>query len=243
MKVKIFLFLFFIIFTCFCGVVWSKKSDNYNVILNTKTPSIESDSDEQILFILDYSNSMNEMLVERTKYELLLSSMNAILSKIPQTQNIGIRIYGHRWGLTPLDACRASNLILPISETSPYYISKTLSKYKPRGMTPITYSLKQAVKNDFRGSGEKHIILITDGGENCDESPCKYAMELIKYRKDIRIDVIALNIDNDDDLDQLECTAKVTKGQLYNANTKAELLHSLNKAFRSKKSVDAKILY
>ena len=111
-------------------------------------------------------------------------------------------------------------------------------------MTPITYSLKQAIKNDFKGiEGDKHIILITDGGENCDESPCTYAMELVKYRKDIKIDVIALNIDNMEDLDQLRCTAKVTKGELYNANTYAELVHSLNKSFNSEKRVDAKILY
>ena len=91
--------------------------------------------------------------------------------------------------------------------------------------------------------GEKHIILITDGGENCDESPCKYAMNLVKYRKDIRIDVIAFNIGNEDDLDQLECVATVTKGKLYNADTKAELMHGLNNAFKARKEVDAKILY
>ena len=52
-----------------------------------------------------------------------------------------------------------------------------------------------------------------------------------------------LNIDNIEDLDQLRCTAKVTKGELYNANTYAELVHSLNKSFNSEKRVDAKILY
>ena len=100
------------------------------------------------------------------------------------------------------------------------------------------------MKNDFKNSnGEKHIILITDGGENCDESPCKYAMELIKYRKDIKIDVIAFNIDNDEDLEQLECTAVVTKGKLYQPNTRAELVKSLNNAFKLHKNVEAKILY
>ena len=68
-------------------------------------------------------------------------------------------------------------------------------------------------------------------------------MELVKYRKDIKIDVIALNIDNMEDLDQLRCTAKVTQGELYNANTYAELVHSINKSFNIEKRVDAKILY
>ena len=157
---------------------------------------------------------------------------------------IGVRVYGQRWGFTPYDSCRASSLIVPMGKGNYDIISKTLSKYSPKGMTPITYSLKQAVKNDLKGlEGEKHIILITDGGENCDESPCKYAMNLVKYRKDIKIDVIAFNVGNEDDLDQLECVATVTKGKLYHADTKAELIHGLNSAFKAKKEVDAKIIH
>ena len=113
----------------------------------------------------------------------------------------------------------------------------------PRGMTPITYSLKQAVKYDFMGfRGKKHIILLTDGGENCDESPCKYVMELIKIRKDVVIDVIAFNIDDADDLAQLECTALVTSGKFYSANTAAELVKSLNNSINAHKEVEAKII-
>ena len=67
-------------------------------------------------------------------------------------------------------------------------------------------------------------------------------MELVKHRKDIKIDVIALNMHNEDDLDQLLCTANVTSGTLYKADTKAELLNSLEKAFHSKKQVDAIIV-
>ena len=110
-------------------------------------------------------------------------------------------------------------------------------------MTPITYSLKQAINKDFIGySGKKHIILLTDGGENCDESPCKFVMNLVKFRKDIEIDVIAFNIDNSDDLAQLECTSMVTSGKFYNAQTSAELIKSLNKSVNGFKEVEAKIL-
>ena len=213
-------------------------------MLNPKGEEISTIDNSQTLFILDYSNSMNEMLFDKTKYEMLIESMKTILSRMSSNNTIGIRIYGQRWGFTPYDSCRASSLIVPMGKENYDIISKTLSKYSPKGMTPITYSLKQAVKNDLKGlEGEKHIILITDGGENCDESPCKYAMNLVKYRKDIRIDVIAFNIGNEDDLDQLECVATVTKGKLYHADTKAELMHGLNNAFRAKKEVDAKILY
>ncbi|MCD8378585.1 MAG: VWA domain-containing protein [Candidatus Gastranaerophilales bacterium] len=213
-------------------------------MLNPECSDINITNSPQTLFILDYSNSMNEMLIDKTKYSMLIASMKTILSNMSPSQKIGIRVYGHRWGFTPYDACRASALIVPIGSGNFNAISESLAKLSPRGMTPITYSLKQAVKNDFNNTvKDKHIILITDGGENCDESPCTYAMELVKYRKDIRIDVIAFNLDSEEDLDQLRCVAKVTKGELYNANTHAELVRSLDYAFSSKKHVDAKIIH
>jgi len=240
MKIKIFLFFTLFISICCFG------ADNYKVLLNPKDINVGKIKTDytQTLFILDYSNSMNEMLYNKTKYEMLLESMKLLLSNMSPENKIGVRIYGQRWGFTPYDSCKASNLIAPIKSDNFINISKGLSKYSPRGMTPITYSLKQAVKKDFKPSDdEKHIILITDGGENCDESPCKYAMELVKYRKDIKIDVIAFNIDNTDDLDQLECVATVTKGKLYNVETKTQLIKSLNHSFKRKKEVNAKILF
>ena len=240
MKFKWIIFIILICSLC----CWGKGK--YNVILNpgkSSSDKIKILTNDYTLFILDYSNSMNEYLLEKSKYEMLLESMKYILSRMSDNNKIGLRLYGQRWGITPLDACRATSLVVPIDSGNIQSISSALSKYKPRGMTPITYSLKQAVQKDFKGlEGEKHIILITDGGENCDESPCKYAMELIKHRQDIKIDVIAFNIDNQADLDQLECVAKVTSGKMYNADTKADLKRSLDRAFKSKKQVDAVII-
>lgn len=240
MKFKWVIFIILICSLC----CWGKGK--YNVILNpgkSSSDKIKILTNDYTLFILDYSNSMNEFLLEKSKYEMLLESMKYILSRMSDKNKIGLRLYGQRWGITPLDACRATSLVVPIDSGNIQSISSALSKYKPRGMTPITYSLKQAVQKDFKNlNGEKHIILITDGGENCDESPCKYAMELIKHRQDIKIDVIAFNIDNQADLDQLECVAKVTSGKMYNADTKADLKRSLDRAFKSKKQVDAVII-
>lgn len=232
-----------ILFFCLLLAICCYAEGEYNVFVAPKLPKINSSESTQTLFILDYSNSMNEMLIDKTKYHLLLDSMKTLLPQIAENK-IGVRIYGHRWGFTPIDACKASNLIVPIANDNAYLISDSLKKFHPKGMTPITYSLKQAVQNDFKhDEREKHIVLITDGGENCDESPCKYAMELVKYRKDIKIDVIALNLDNEEDLDQLRCTAVVTGGKLYSANTQAELIQNLHNAFNRRKQVNAKLIY
>lgn len=199
--------------------------------------------DERILFILDFSNSMSEYLDGRRKVDLMIDTMKSLLPNMNKNISVGLRVYGHRMGLTPFEACRASTLVTPIAVANGINIRNSLLDIKPRGMTPITYSLKQAVKNDFLGfSGKKHIILLTDGGENCDESPCSYVLELIKVRKDVKIDVIAFNIDDEDDLSQLECTSLVTSGKFYNANTAAELARSLNSSVNSVKTVEARII-
>lgn len=216
-------------------------ADNYNIYRGGTTPNI--DENERVLFILDFSNSMSEYLDGRRKVDLMIDTMRKILTEISPNISVGLRVYGHRTGFTPFEACRASSLISPINPENGFNIQNRLSEIKPRGMTPITYSLKQAVKNDFLGfAGKKHIILLTDGGENCDESPCKYVMELVQIRKDVTIDVIAFNIDDEDDLAQLECTSMVTSGKFYNAQTAAELARSLNNSISGLKEVEAKII-
>ncbi len=205
--------------------------------------NLSQEPGERILFILDCSNSMTEYLDGQRKIDLMIDTMTKLLLNIDKNTSVGLRVYGHKGGLTAFDACRASSLVVPIATENSHNLARALNRITPRGMTPITYSLKQAVKNDFMGyKGKKRIILLSDGGENCDESPCNYVMELIKTRKDIHIDVIAFNIKDKEDLSQLECTALVTSGKFYTANTASELIKSLNNSFGRKKYVDAKII-
>lgn len=231
--------LFIIILTQMC--VYSSQYGLYQPDEYSK--NFTPEEGEQILFIMDFSNSMTETLENERKVDLMIKTMKEILPKINPSARVGLRVYGHRMGFTPMEACRASTLVTPIMTNSSANIAQSLSKTKPRGMTPITYSLKQAIKYDFMGfNGKKHIILLTDGGENCDESPCKFVMQLIKVRRDVSIDVIAFNIKDQDDIEQLQCTALVTSGKFYNAQTSAELFNGFDSSIGSVKNVEAKIV-
>ena len=82
------------------------------------------------------------------------------------------------------------------------------------GETPIAYSLMQAINNDFRNPNTlKHIVLITDGGEGCGGDPCRLIADLMRYRNDIKIDVIAIAGDENSSFMGLTCLPNSTGGK------------------------------
>lgn len=211
---------------------------------NLYTPDNYSfkDDGDKLLFVLDFSNSMTDFLENKTKVNQVKDMMRHILPQISPDTKVGMRVYGHTCNLIAYNACRSSELIVPLGENNSEIIANELSRLRPRGMTPITYSLKQAVKRDLNNfDGIKHIILLTDGGENCDESPCDYSIELMKTRRDIKIDVIAFNVNDEDDLAQLKCTADVTGGNFTEAETRAQLFRSMENFVTPHKNVEARI--
>ena len=213
---KICFLLFLIILPVFAYEVYTPENYNYK------------ESGDKLLFVVDYSNSMGEYLEHKTKANHVKEMMKFIVPQISPSTKVGLRVYGHTCNLFAYNACRSSELVVPLGFANSDSILSEMSHLRPRGMTPITYSLKQAVDKDFEGyDGIKHIILLTDGGENCDESPCDYAIDLVKERRDIKIDVIAFNVHDDDDLAQLKCTADVTGGRFTQAETKAQLFRSM----------------
>lgn len=227
---KLFYLLILIIIPVFAYEVYAPNEYEYQ------------EKGDKLLFVVDYSNSMGEYLEHKTKVNQVRDMMNYILPQISPETKVGLRVYGHTCNLIAYNACRSSELVTPMAFNNASPILSAMSRLRPRGMTPITYSLKQAVRKDLSGyNGIKHIILLTDGGENCDESPCDYAIELVKTRRDIKIDVIAFNVHDDDDLAQLKCTADVTGGRFSEADTKAQLFRSMEEMILPHKSVEAVI--
>ena len=231
MKKYLLLFLLGLILPALAFDVYNK--DNY--IYNDK-------GEDSLLFVIDFSNSMGEYLEHKTKSSQVKETIAKLAPQISGNTKVGLRVYGHNCNLLAFNACRSSELIVPLGENNNYLVSNKISKLRPRGMTPITYSLKQAISKDFEGiKGSKHIILLTDGGENCDESPCDFAIDLVKKRRDIKIDVIAYSVENSDDLAQLQCTADVTGGKFIEANTNARLFNSMEELLIPHKEVEALI--
>jgi len=189
---------------------------------------LKAQKDSQIIFIVDFSNSMNDYIGSKTKVDMARGVLAEILPKIPPSVKTGLRVYGHKAGFTYLQGCQASKLTVPLAQNNSNNILQSLYSTNAIGWTPITYSLKQAINNDFAYTkGKKHIILLTDGGENCDESPCTYVINLMKTRSDVMIDVIAFDISDVEANNQLRCTALMTSGKFLRAQNEQDLAKSL----------------
>lgn len=245
-KFKLFIpiLAFFVVFVNYRVV--AKQNFDYSIYtpetIQTNAANLDLTSPSKILFIMDFSNSMNENLGSKTKLQAALDTLAFILPKIPDTVQTGLRVYGYKVGFTYLQGCMASKMAVPFASHNADNILGALYKTSAVGWTPITYSLKQAVNVDFAGvKGKKHIVLLTDGGENCDESPCTYAIELMKTHDDISIDVIALDINDAEANSQLRCAAVATRGKFYTANSQKQLADSLFESFNIDKNVKGTI--
>ncbi|MBQ9150141.1 VWA domain-containing protein [bacterium] len=236
----------------FCILLFSqnaKTEPNYSYKIYTPenfsqvSKNVEkSQKDSQILFIVDFSNSMNDSIMGVPKLDMARNTLAEILPKIPPNVKTGLRVYGHKAGFTYYQGCQASSLTVPLGYDNYQSILGSLYATRAVGWTPITYSLKQAINNDFAGvKGKKHIILLTDGGENCDESPCTYVINLMKTRDDVTIDVIAFDVHDIEANNQLKCTALMTSGKFLNANSQEDLANSLFETIGINKDVKGSI--
>lgn len=199
---------------------------------------------ENILIILDCSYSMDDKVRGKRKIDIARDVINDVLGQLPKNINMGFRVYGQSdGGLFGIDGCKATELVVPIGNKTQNAISAQLKNLDAVGWTPICYSLDQAIENDFTGmQGRKRIILVSDGMDTCGGSPCDFAVNLMKRRSDVTIDVIGFDISSEPTaISQLKCTALATHGKFYSANNAAEFTENLKNSLNIQKEVEGKI--
>lgn len=217
--------------------------------------SASKEEAQNILFILDASDSMNDRTGGQTKMEAAKRIVMETVRSLPKNVNVGLRVYGHRTGsggfavrspigtfMTGGEACRQSELVVPVAAQNRAAIASELLNIEATGKTPITYTLQQAVSNDFVGlTGRKTIILVSDGRETCSFNPCDFAVEAVRQGIDVKINTIGFGTRDRLADEQLRCVALATKGRFYSVDTAAQLAKSLQDSVQVQTSVQARI--
>lgn len=254
MKIKKITLIFFIFILSLKSLSYEAFDGRYKYNdLNDENNFYEniSNKNEEVLFIVDFSGSMNAVIGDKTRIKHALNAIKHILETSNKSAKIGLRIFGasafekigRQYIYNEEKLCEASSLILPVAQYNSANIIDKLENTNPIGMTPIYFSLKQAVQYDFSNEDEtrKHIILVTDGYENCNGNPCQYIRDLMKLRSDYKIDVIGITVDNNT-YSQLSCIAKEGRGSFYPVNTPEDFTIKFKQAFSSTPSYSPDLL-
>ena len=181
-----------------------------------------------IMFILDVSGSMAAKLEGQRKIVLAKKAFNEMLDGLPADTHAGLYVYGH-YGNRDCDAVEKK---LPLGVIDKPRMRGEVDKLKAlHGATPLTKSLMAAVGflGDYKQPGQKSIVLLSDGEENCGGDPVAFANKAGKMLGDlVKIYVVGFDV-GDKERAQLEGVAKAGHGAYFDAANAAELTAALNK--------------
>src|SRR5688572_15070782 len=183
----------------------------------------------RILFLFDGSGSMLEPWGKpnQTKISIAKTILTQIVDSLRQNEKLelGLRIYGHR-SPREINNCKDTQLEVPFKAKNHSIIIEKLREIKPKGVTPITYSLEQSAKDFPASPGYRNIvILITDGIESCGGDVCATSRELQKKGVFLRPYIIGLGMRAEKTLD---CA-----GKFINADTPGKFNDILNEAIEA----------
>ncbi|WP_225430118.1 vWA domain-containing protein [Deinococcus detaillensis] len=176
--------------------------------------------------ILDASGSMFSRLPDgQSRINVAKDVLQSFIASLPDDPglNVGLRIYGAQVA-SGAAACTDSALVLPMQGVSRAALQAQVAQTRPKGATPIAYSLQQAASDFPKDSGKKLIVLVTDGQESCGG---KLSGVLDKFKAlGIDVDLRIIGIDLSD-------TAKKSfngVGTFENVQSGAQLASALGRA-------------
>jgi Mg-chelatase subunit ChlD len=192
----------------------------------------------QVVLILDSSGSMRgKMRDGKRRIDVAKRVLVSVVNKLPETVRVGLRVYGHRHKSRPKKrSCRDSELLVPFGPLDRPAIKLAISRLRPRGQTPIGYSLAQLAR-DFRGrKGAKLVLLVSDGIETCDAkpgsrfNPKQMIARLKKSGVRFRLNVVGLDIGRETARAFLKDIATAGGGRYIDARDNSELDRAIRTA-------------
>ncbi|WP_051222814.1 vWA domain-containing protein [Agrococcus lahaulensis] len=192
-------------------------------------------ADGALVVVLDASGSMAEPTAGGgSRMAAAQSAAGVVIGGIPAGNRVGLRVFGASMLAGQPGACTDSQLLVPIATDNRHQLRSAIDGIAPYGETPIGFALQQA-EQDLGDSGQRAILLVSDGIANCEPDPCVVAGELAQGDMQLRIDVIGFDVDAAA-RQQLECVADRGRGDYLDVSEAASLQHALerlsDRAFR-----------
>ena len=175
------------------------------------------------MLVLDASGSMWGQIQGRTKIEIAREAVGTMLQSWPRNQQLGLMAYGHRskGNCADIEVLKAPG-VLDVNA-----MQQAVNALQPKGMTPISASVRMAAEQLKFSERKATVILVSDGEETCHADPCALGAELEKLGVDFTAHVVGFDLPEGKARAQLQCLAKTTGGMYVEARDAAELNKAL----------------
>lgn len=186
--------------------------------------------ENELLLVMDASASMTEVDDGgMVRIEAARQALHGVVDELDEDLDVGMRVFSA--DVTDPDdpqACTDSRVAEPIGQDNREELRESIDQYDAVGArTPISHALEEAA-GDFNGEGQRTIVLVSDGEENCVPDPCEAARVLMENNIDVAIHTVGYNI-NDEAREQLQCIAETGHGEYFDADDADSLTWTLQR--------------
>ena len=180
-----------------------------------------------IELIVDASGSMRRKMGDLPKIDIAKTVLTEIVNELPDKLRVALRVYGDRIREGKDGDCEDTRLLHPFRGLHKAELVRQIKSLRALGTTPIAYSLEQLQKDFARTKGEKLVILVTDGREECDGDPVATVRRMKKQGLRFRLNVIGFTLKNRRLIRQMKALAAAGGGRYFSAQNYHSLKTSL----------------
>jgi Mg-chelatase subunit ChlD len=182
-----------------------------------------AESSRVSVLVMDASGSMwAAQEGKKTRIEVAREVMDSYFQQRDAALPLAVIAYGHN----RRNDCSDIEVIAPMGRHQGPQLAQRLRQLQPRGMTPLTESLRLARAQVPATAESADIVLVTDGLETCQGDPCALAAEIAAEGINIRAHVVGFGLSRAD-VQSLSCITQATGGQLFETHSGADLVKAL----------------
>lgn len=177
----------------------------------------------KILFLLDASLSMKNEWKGGTKWNTATNALIEIADSISTIGDVemGLRVFGHLYP-EPDKNCRDTRLEVSFDTGNILKLKKKLEEIRPKGITPLVYSIEKCATDFGTSQSRKILIIITDGEDACNRDPCSLQKILEDNGVVLQPFIIGMNLQSNI-FQQMNCM-----GKIINTSNRDEFITALN---------------
>ena len=182
------------------------------LVVASAGPLLAASPRANIVFILDGSGSMWGQIEGKAKIDIAKEVLTGLIKDLPAGVDVGLVVYGHR----SKGDCNDVEELAPLGAPDKAALIEKVNAISPKGMTPITLSVRMTVEKLKALEQETTVLLVSDGEETCKGDPCALVKELKASGIKFVMHVIGFDVSAKEKA-QLECLAKAGGGRYFAA--------------------------